>query len=327
MLIDLCTYFDVNYMSRALAMYESVERFHPNFRLFMLCFDQESFERLSAMKLPRAVPISIEEFEASEPEVAAVKPTRSRLEYFYTCGPALPMYVLKHNPDVNLITYVDADMFFYADPQCLIDEMGDCSVAITAHHFPEYRKSEPNGIYNVAWLSFRRDDNGMACLSWWRERCIEWCYERYEDDKYADQKYLDRWPELFQGVKVLENRGANVAPWNVTDYNLTEKDGKALVDGWPLVFFHFHGFKKLSDHVYNTNLGTTFRTPSPVLKKHVFPAYIKALNHNAVEGRVTGSIRKKNIRAAWIQSIRNLAKRCIGVVFRQYIFVIGENVY
>ena len=73
------------------------------------------------------------------------------------------------------------------------------------------------GIYNVGWVSVRRRDDGIAALRWWRERCIEWCYDRVEGDRFADQRYLDRLPELFAGVHVIEHLGANLAPWNFAD--------------------------------------------------------------------------------------------------------------
>ena len=108
---------------------------------------------------------------------------------------------------------------FFSDPEPLFQELGDGSISITEHRFPEFWKHyEVCGIYNAGWACFRRDENGMQCVQWWYEQCLDWCYDRVEDDRYSDQKYLEKWPVLFNGVVVLQNKGANTAPWNVPRY-------------------------------------------------------------------------------------------------------------
>jgi hypothetical protein len=114
-------------------------------------------------------------------------------------------------------------------------------VLITPHRYaPEFRDREISGIYNVQFLVFRRDAHGMKVLRWWHDRCIEWCYYRLEDGKLGDQKYLDDWPERFDGVHVLQHKGGGLAPWNVTLYDVRAQGTDILVDGDPLVFFHYH---------------------------------------------------------------------------------------
>jgi hypothetical protein len=138
---------------------------------------------------------------------------------------------------------------------------------------------------------------------------------------------LNEWPVLFTGVKIIQNRGANVAPWNVMNYEIIKTNGQILVDGYPLVFFHFHGFKRINEWLYNTNLGLTFRIPSNVLKSEVFRPYILALNQLTNDSGVTKSIRRKHLRNSLLQAIRPAVRTLIGIAFRQYVFLIGEKVY
>jgi hypothetical protein len=322
-----CTYFDINYVPRALAMYDSLLRHCHDFQLFMLCFDDQSAKHIKSQNLQRATIITLDEFEAGDNRLVETKKNRTQLEYYYTCSPSLPLYVLNRFPQINLITYLDADLFFYSDPSPLLDELGGDSIGITVHNFPQFRSAPSTGKYNVGWLSFRRDQNGIECLTWWREKCLEWCYERFEDGKYADQLYLDKWPELFQAVKIFQNKGANVAAWNVMDYKIAIRDGRVYLSGDPLVFYHFHGFKQISKIIYNTNLGLTYRIPSTILKQKVFLPYIIKLRKYSLNISSTASIRVKRLRAKWIQVLRTSLRTIIGIVFRQYVIVVNDKIY
>jgi len=69
----------------------------------------------------------------------------------------------------------------------LFDEIGDSSIAIIEHRFsPRLKDREVNGRFCVEWNGFRRDDQGLDCLSRWRAQCIEWCYYRLEDGKMGE---------------------------------------------------------------------------------------------------------------------------------------------
>lgn len=247
-----CTYFDRHYLLRGLALYRSLRQHAGPFTLWVLCFDDFSYEVLTQLAQPDLVPLALADFERGDDALLAAKATRSRVEYYFTCSPSLPLYLLNHVPEIELITYLDADLFFYADPTPIYAEMGDGSILIGEHRFPEHlRHMEMHGIYNVGLLAFRNDARGRGCLEWWRARCLEWCYDRPEDGKYADQKYLDDWPTRFPGTVVLQDPGAGLAPWNWQSSVLKAESGQLTVDGQPLIFFHFHGLKILSGWLYD----------------------------------------------------------------------------
>jgi hypothetical protein len=202
------------------------------------------------MSLEKAVLIPISDFE--DEELKKVKPTRTVAEYCWTCTPSITLYVLKENPSLDMITYLDSDLFFYSDPTPIFDELGNKSIMIIEHRFPDHLKHlEANGIYNVQMVTFRNNLFGLECLKWWRERCNEWCYYRLEDGKLGDQKYLDDWPVRFQGVHVLEYKGAGVALWNIMRYKTTKREGEPFIDDVPLIFYHFHQFSRLKSGSYD----------------------------------------------------------------------------
>jgi len=273
-----CTYFDRNYLTRGLVLYHSLARLCQNpFTLWVLCFDFFTFQELEHLHLPGVNLISLDQFEASDLDLLRAKNERSLVEYFWTCTPSLPLYILNHNPEVDLITYLDADLCFYSDPIPIFSEMGNHSILIIEHRYPRELKylADAFGIYNVGFLAFRRDYHGLACLHWWRDRCLEWCYTRIEDDKFGDQKYLDDWPERFNSVIVLQQKGAGLAPWNAIQYIINWNEGSFSVNGDPLIFFHFHAFKTIARNCMEPTLHR-YRLSTPIIEHLYFP-YVYAL--------------------------------------------------
>ncbi|PWT96530.1 MAG: glycosyl transferase [Bacteroidetes bacterium] len=272
-MINFCTLFDSNYLTRGLALYRSLERVSPAFHLYVVTFDDQSFEYLSSLRLESLTPISLKEFE--DQELLKVKPTRSVAEYCWTCTPSIILYCIQkyHLPSC---TYVDADMIFYNDPQLLLDEMDGESVLITSHRFTSEYDQTDHGIYCVQFMFFKNDRDGLTVLNWWRQKCIEWCYARLEDGKFGDQKYLDDWPIRFKGVHVLEQPGGGVAPWNVQQYEFhyEEKVLKLRYQkagaSFPVVFFHFHGMKIYTDNAFACT-GTLYDLDETVKEIFYFP--------------------------------------------------------
>ena len=110
----------------------------------------------------------------------------------------------------------------------------------------------------------------------WRERCTKWCYDIVEEARFADQKYLDSWPERFPNVTVLEHKGANLARWNCMIYELQLDNGSVSVDGLPLIFYHFNSFRIVNRWIYDVDfvdwdLGKSL---SPELMRFLFGTYL-----------------------------------------------------
>jgi hypothetical protein len=323
-----CTYFDNNYLPRFLALHRSLCSFGTEFRLWALCFDAPSYDRIVELRLPGVEPVRLEEFERANPELVAVKGDRSRAEYYFTCTPSLPLYVLDHWPEVDLITYLDADLYFFAHPRPVFEELGEGSVAIIGHRLSRANRSRQRfGIYNVGWVSFRRDAEGLRCLRWWRERCIEWCHDRVEEHRYADQKYLDDWPERFGGVRVLQQKGANLAPWNIAGYRIRERDGRVLVDEDPLIFFHFQGFQQIAPWLYNSNFGLYHTRPTARVRRAVIAPYITALRDSSDAAKLARGVRQgAGQRHGLWRGARNAARVALGVVNQEYVMVLNGRV-
>lgn len=278
-MLNFCTYFDINYIHRGLALYESLCKTGDLFTLWILCFDDRTYEILDTLKLPHARLIHCLDFEAGDEALLLAKGNRSTVEYYWTCTPSLLLYLFKHYRHIQMLTYVDADVYFFSTFSRVLEMIKRCSILIVPHDYsPEFKGHETSGKYNVGVMTFRADENGLSCLEWWRDRCLEWCYSRHEDGKMGDQAYLDEWPDRFQGVVISSHVGVNAAPWNVGQYPMTlSQDGQVVIADWPLVCYHFHGIKFCTQYIvfimgYNVRL-------SRICISSVYYPYLKNLNH------------------------------------------------
>ena len=113
----------------------------------------------------------------------------------------------------------------------------------------------------------------------WRLQCLDWCYARYEDGKFGDQKYLDVWPENYEGVHVLNNLGGGVAPWNIQQYKIFKKEDTLYLtklskqESVKLVFFHFQYVKLHSSGIID--IGWHYIKKSAV--KLIYEPYINKI--------------------------------------------------
>jgi hypothetical protein len=274
-------------------MYESLKKQTQNFHLYIFAFDDLSFRILSDLNLDYVTIVSLEDFET--PELMEVKKSRSVAEYCWTCTPSTISHVL-NNYDIPHCTYIDADLYFYSDPSVLIEELQESgkSVLITEHRFsflPKLYEEKRGGRFCVQFITFMREEKSMQVLEKWRGQCIDWCYSRYEDGKFGDQKYLEEWPLIYPNIHILEHQGGGIAPWNLTQYVFTRYKGSVsginLKDKteFKVVFFHFQYVKFMKNNL--CDIGWYYI--SSKVKKIFYEPYIafvketeeKVLNLNA----------------------------------------------
>ena len=277
-----CTYFDRGFLIQGLALWRSLAAHDRDAVLWVLALDDFTTEALREVggTWLRVVPLA--ELEAGDAALAAAKANRTRLEYFFTLSPCWPRWLLAKRPEIDRVTYLDADLFFFGSPAPVFEEMdhANASVLVTEHRFPAaLRHYEQHGKFNVGLLSFRNDDAGRACLDDWRARCLAWCHDRLEDGKYADQKYLDAWPALLgSALLVLAHAGVNFAPWNWARHRYAISDhGCEEVDGRPLVCFHFARFAPLGGGRWWRSGQLDYGVMPPRLRNALYGVYHRAL--------------------------------------------------
>ena len=280
------TLFDSFYLDKGLVMYDSLVEVTSEFKLYVIAFDDRCYDVLKSMHKDNLIPVSMKDFESDE--LLQVKPYRTRAEYCWTCSSFAIAFILDQYEE--MCTYIDADLFFYDDPIILLEEMkrSNCDVQIIEQRFDNRILSQQmmkrSGKYCVEFNTFTNSRNSRKILRWWENRVIECCTVSADGRIFGDQKYLDDWVERFQSVHVVENVGAGIAPWNITNYELIDKiDGKVAVryklnnQCVPLVFYHFHNVTYISAHKVNIEVYNRAWTTSKELVEAVYFPYIKKI--------------------------------------------------
>jgi len=273
-----CILFDWNYLTRGLALYHSIMRHCAESEVHILCTDEASMKYLAQSPLPGCHLISPADIEAADPELLAIKGTRTLKEYCFTLKSCLIRHLLGRIPENEFLTYLDADLYFFSGMEPVYEELKDASIGITEHRFPkELEHMAIHGVYNAGWIAFRNDDRARRCLDHWRKQCFAWCHDRVEGGHYADQTYLNEWPERFEGTVIVRNPGANLAPWNVGQYQIDGSTSPVSVDGHRLVFFHFHALHWIAGASFDCQLSKYGFELTDALRGHIYQPYLDEL--------------------------------------------------
>ena len=261
----LCTLYNSLYLDKGLVLYDSLKDCCQDFVLYVLCMDERCYEILSDINADNMIPIRLEDFEKGDIELLDAKSNRPMGEYCWTCTPSLIRYIFNEY-QYGVCTYIDADMYFYLNPQILVDEMlaAGKSVMVTPHRFPakDEKLAKTVGTYCVEFNTFCNTPKSLEVLEYWRNRCLDCCSNLGDGIHWGDQKYLEELVQKFSCVYVCENKGAGVAPWNVILYKK---------DDMPFVFYHFQSVKYVTRHHINTAIFTLPRMDLELVDRLYYP--------------------------------------------------------
>ena len=240
-----CSAFSKAYAYKGLLLYNSLQRWDQDFHLYMICLLQEVEELFHKMNLENATIISLSAIEKQDADLLAVKACRNEKEYAWTAKASVMLYIFANYQEIDHLVWLDGDTFFFSDPEPIFREWGSRSIALTEEKWSEANKQRryTRGIYNTGFMGFKRDDNARQCLVWFREKLIQWCYDRLENGLWSDQLYVNDWPTRFNGVGVITHMGVNAGPCIVRDCQAAKRNNCIYLNGKKLIFFHYYGFR------------------------------------------------------------------------------------
>ena len=185
----------------------------------------------------------------------------------------------EREPEADWITYLDGDLYFFASPEAVYGELAEATVAIIPHRYaPNLTRRACSGPTMSDGLASATIRMVLPSSDGGGNRCIEWCHDHVDGERYADQGYLDSFSRRSTRVKSVDNVGANLAPWNIGNYRIDFRDGRVMIDAiHPLIFFHFQGLRKgLRWFIFNSHriFGAPF---SRDIREHIYRPYVDEL--------------------------------------------------
>lgn len=166
-------------------------------------------------------------------------------------GPGALEIVRRYQPDK--LVYFDPDIVVLNNLCGLAAELAQHSVLLTPHLTdPEATPAGvldneisalKHGIYNLGFVGFSCKGEGLRCMNWWAQRLVDHCRDDIPGGLFTDQRWADHIPAMFDGVRILREPVYNVATWNLSNRRATGRAPEGLlINGQPLVFYHFSGF-------------------------------------------------------------------------------------
>jgi hypothetical protein len=273
-----CTYFDSQYLARGLAMLRSVRRWDPSASILVLALDELCEKAVRAAFDNQVEVLPQRELLETDRDLASVGERRAGWPYYATHKPVFLLSVLLAEAPGTTVIYIDADTWFYSSPEPMLAELGEASIGLSPHRFsPRNGDLVKFGIYNAGCLYFRVDQTAIDCVAFWRAECLDWCAEEATaDGRFMNQGYLNRWPARYSGVHLIGHPGVNVAPWNVNDHRVDQIGDEVLVDGQPLIFYHFSSMHCDRDGNWYS-LANYFRRQFEVVVEAIYKPYAAAV--------------------------------------------------
>lgn len=240
------TFANRNFLPQLLALITSFHEQTKESHLAIFALDDQTYNVIKELGFDRVDLLRLQDLEKFHPNLLIAKTNRMQSEYFFTITSAIPSYLIENYPLCNFAVYLDADLFFFADPDDILKSVESrINVVMTPHNFAK-RDSRllVYGEFNTGFIAFRINTPSNYVARWWLQSCMTWCKDKVEDGKFADQKYLESFPAIIDGVLKSNQFGLNLGPWGLNNITtISNCDGKWEVNDKSLYAFHFSGTK------------------------------------------------------------------------------------
>jgi|GEM_PF-6366252 len=281
------SYFNRFYLRKGLLLYLSLRRWVESGDEFIFfCYDKRSFEILTTLKLPHLTPIPIQDAQNWSGMSPDSFRDRSTVEFMFTMTPFVLRYT-RHIRPLKRMIYVDSDYYFYSSPNEIVGRTEICDLSFVEHGFPEkYQYLDAHGKYNVGWNSFAPTRAATEAINSWCLRTAEWCYDKIEMDKYADQKYLDNLAQRCHFLPV-KTETMGLAEYNFFQYDIQYTNSNNInrppqitSNGKTIISWHHHGVVENEDGTFSIRINIKEAQQSD-LYKNIYSFYTGKLREIA----------------------------------------------
>ncbi len=173
--LNICTVVDEESLAKSIALHYTLLHSCRDFRLWICCIDNRSYEVLDFMNLDSTVLIDIKSLYYNFIETYAEAESLTGINDPDLLKHALIYYILKNNYNIEYLLYADNDIYFYSSP---------------GNVFQEYKNSaaileDADNDKNIEIYSY-----SSSKLTYYKrtENTLEWLLSAIGDSKQQDSK-------------------------------------------------------------------------------------------------------------------------------------------
>ena len=161
-----------------------------------------------------------------------------------------PFYIewlFNQYPAAESIVYFDPDIMIFQPLTGLEESLKKYDIILTPHFtqpindncLPTELHVMQTGVFNLGFIAVKRSENTFNMLRWWQSRLKEQCVIDLSRGLFVDQLWANLIPAYFDKVLIEKYPGYNMAHWNLHERFLSKDNEIYMVNGQPLVFYHF----------------------------------------------------------------------------------------
>ena len=267
------TICSANYFPYARILFSSLRRHHPEASLFLCLADIQSELQLGID--------GVEIIEAKELKIPNFLDFAFRYDVmeFNTAVKPFMMRILLEERNFQQVIYLDPDIEVFAPMTDVFDALEKgANFVVTPHitapaeteDYPDDINIMKAGVYNLGFFAVNNSKDSLNFVHWWARRLRFHCLNEQEQGIFVDQKFIDLLPGFHEKVQILRNPTLNAAYWNLWQRQLEQNSEGWLVNGEPLVFFHFSGINANNPYRLSKHSSRFKENLEPTLQNLVF---------------------------------------------------------
>lgn len=269
-MLNFCSYFNKNYLSKFLVLRDSLINLNCNFNFYILALDDFTYNFFKNKNFTNIIVCNLNELEKKFPDLNKIKKTRNNIEYYFTLSPYLPIF-LEEKFTLKKLNYIDVDTFFFKNPEFFYNAVDNYSIILIKQNF-----KKQYGKFNVGWISYNfLHQDTKKILDKWKIECTDWCYDKVEKNRYADQKYLDYWPLFSKDIIICDPQVTMFSPWDSKNIALVENIENFYC-------YHFQGLK-FSENYFISGIGNFYLNIERKFIKKFYLNYVNLLKKKQIE--------------------------------------------
>lgn len=257
----LVTVATLGFLPRCDVLFQSLKRYHPEAHCLILLLDPLETE---LQPPPDFEIVSILALDLPDLEHRLFRTTA------YERPSAVKALALKLGLErSDKVIFLDADIEIFSSFLPVLEALEKHSLVFTPHltkpklDHPWWRIVTKFGVLNGGFLAASRSAQTTDFLDWFDSKLEHHCYNDVAEGMFNDQRWLDFAPLLFPDSLISHHPGLNYAYWNFCERDLDGDIDNPTVNGEPLIFFHFSGWRLQKPHALTHYLGPHDFEPTP----------------------------------------------------------------